>query len=209
VLEKGKLIPKVLRAVGITYRNLPGFTPSWKMAKQGIATGLLCAVFSSTSLGQTHSAKSYITHYAPIAQSMQAKTGIPASVILGVAIIESGHGTSMNSLMLKNHFGIKGTNHLPSQGINYHSVYRSYSCDEASYGHFCTLIQRKKYYPMLKGSMDYQKWLLKINSGYYSEAGMIWVNKIKRAIEIYKLTQFDQKREQLACSPKMNWLHTI
>jgi Bax protein len=167
----------------------------------------LGATDASKISGGPSLANTYIVKYAPIAQSLSNKTGIPASIILGVALIESGHGGSQNCMVLKNHFGIKGTNHLPKKGINYFSVYRSYTSDEASFGHFCTIIKRKSYYAKLKGNKDYKIWLLEINKGYYSSAGMTWVNRIQHAIEKHKLHRFDQPKIYLANSPRLNWLH--
>jgi Bax protein len=168
----------------------------------------LGSTITSKNSAPISQASSYIVNYAPIAQSLSNSSGIPASVILGVALIESGHGSSQNCIMLKNHFGIKGINHLPKKGINYFSVYRSYSTDEASYGHFCTLLKRKSYFTHIKGIKDYKLWLLEINKGHYSTAGMIWVNRIKDAIEKHKLYRFDQNKMHLSHSPKFNWLHS-
>ena len=59
----------------------------------------------------TASAQSrYIKRYQPIADSLSEVYGIPTSVMLGIAIIESGAGSSRNCKLLNNHFGIKGKN---------------------------------------------------------------------------------------------------
>ncbi len=168
---------------------------------------VLSLFFMNQLAAQNLTANSYIITYAPLAQSLSAKTGIPASIILGVALIESGHGSGENCKMLRNHFGIKGKNHLPEQGIPYKSAYRSYLSDEASYGHFCTIIKRKSYYPFLKENKDYLVWLTCMNKSYYSSAGMIWVNKISSAIRKHQLYRFDFPQQQLDGSPKMNWMH--
>lgn len=177
-------------------------------AKGHIAVLAISIFVQANSCSAYSRADAYITQYAPIAQSLSQKTGIPASVILGIALIESGHGSSKNCLMLKNHFGVKGNNYLPQNGIPYYSVYRSYSCDEASFGHFCTIIKRKKYYSRLRGNNNYDLWLEAINNGYYSSAGIIWVNKIRNAIRMHHLEKFDRQIQRLSFSPKMNWLHS-
>jgi flagellum-specific peptidoglycan hydrolase FlgJ len=208
LVETVILILYELNQTDTTYRNNPINAPSWKNAKLRITISLFCFIAPLYALSINHSAHSYLIQYAPLAQSLAAKTGIPASVILGIALIESGHGAGKNTRMLKNHFGVKGTNHLPSQGINYHSIYRSYRSDEASYGHFCTIIKRKGYYHSMIGNIAYKDWLLKINTGYYSSAGMLWVEKIVQAIKIHRLYKYDQPKFMLANSPKMNWLHS-
>ncbi len=191
-----------------TYRNNLSIYPYWKNAKLRITISLFCFIAPLYAFTRNQSANSYIVNYAPLAQSLSDQTGIPASVILGIALIESGHGSGLNTRMLKNHFGVKGKNHLPSQGINYHSMYRSYRSDEASFGHFCTIIKRKGYYTSMKGNMAYMEWLMKINKGYYSSAGMVWVEKIAQAIKIHRLNKYDRDFERLAGSPRMNWLHS-
>ena len=50
----------------------------------------------------------YIKQFKPLADSLSEEYKIPTAVILGVAIIESGAGTSRNSKLLHNHFGIVG-----------------------------------------------------------------------------------------------------
>src|SRR5688572_4035402 len=54
----------------------------------------------------------YIKKFKPLADSLSEEYKIPTAVILGVAIIESGAGTSRNSKLLHNHFGIIGKNDL-------------------------------------------------------------------------------------------------
>jgi len=51
---------------------------------------------------------SFREKYQPLVDSLAAVYKIPSAVILGVAVIESGNGTSRNSRLLHNFFGIKG-----------------------------------------------------------------------------------------------------
>lgn len=67
---------------------------------------------SSLSFGQ----KTYINKYKSTARSLSVKYGIPSSVILGVAVVESSSGQNRNSKLLKNHFGIAGKNNLRKKG---------------------------------------------------------------------------------------------
>lgn len=165
--------------------------------------GILIPLLTTPEVtASTQNARAYLVHYAPLAQSLSQQTGIPASVILGIALIESGHGSSTNCRMLKNHFGIKGVNYLPSKGVSYHSKYHSYTSDEASYGHFCSVIQRKGYCLLLKGNPNPMLWLRHINARYYSSAGKIWLNRVANAIRVHRLTRFDKPLPKVACSPR-------
>ncbi len=171
-----------------------------KQLRYAILPTLFCWMPVEGSFAQQETASAYIKTYAPYAQKLAIETGIPASVILGVAIIESGHGSSINARLLNNHFGIVGPNNLEKRKIAYKSVYKSYSSIEESYKHFCRVIGRKKFYSQLKGSNDYKLWLLKMNAYHYSSAGLIWVQKIQHTIEIHKLYKYD-----IAPKPNSLW----
>ena len=54
----------------------------------------------------------YVKLFKPYADSLSKEYGIPAAVMLGVAILESGSGTSKNAKALNNHFGIVGKKDL-------------------------------------------------------------------------------------------------
>ena len=50
---------------------------------------------------------SYISKYRLVAQLESHRSGIPASIVLAQAILESGYGNSNLCQRSKNHFGIK------------------------------------------------------------------------------------------------------
>lgn len=133
----------------------------------------------------------YVKKYKPIADSLSAVHGIPASVILGVAIIESGAGKSRNCKLLNNHFGIKGKNNLlKTKGIK--SSYKQYPDSRASYIAFCKLLTKRKFYPKLKGKMDYKLWLDAISKSGYSTVPQEWKKNITGAIKKHKLDKLDE-----------------
>lgn len=128
----------------------------------------------------------YIQKYRPLADSLSTVYGIPAAVILGVAIIESGSGTSRNCKLLNNHFGIVGSNKVQkSHGVR--TRYKQYPDAAASYADFCKLMARKKFYTKLKGKTDYKLWLDAISKAGYSEAPAEWKKRITAAIKKHKL----------------------
>jgi len=138
---------------------------------------------------QTVSGQSkYIRQYKPVADSLSDIYGIPASVMLGVAIIESGAGKSRNCKLLNNHFGIKGKNNLlKTKGIR--SSYKQYDDGRASYIAFSQLMTRKKFYPKLKGKMDYKLWLDAISKSGYSMVPEEWKRNITATIRKHKLAE--------------------
>ncbi len=137
--------------------------------------------------------KKYLQQYEPIAVNLMKETGVPASVILGVAMLESGMGTSRNARLLKNHFGIVGKNTLAKQGGTYRSVYREFATDSASYRQFVKLIMKRKWYEDMKGNDDYKAWLGKLIHSGYSSAGDVWVNRVSGMIRRYKLYELDDE----------------
>lgn len=136
----------------------------------------------------------YIRKYRPLADSLAAVYEIPAALILGVAIIESGSGTSRNCRLLNNHFGIVGKNKvLKTHGVR--TKYKQYPDGKASYIDFCRLLTKKKYYKRLKGNLDYRLWTDAISKHNYSEIPDMWKKRIDAAIRKNKLSPHLSKKE--------------
>ncbi len=130
----------------------------------------------------------YIKKYRPLADSLSEKYGIPSSVILGVAIVESGAGNTRTARLLNNHFGIVGVNKLQkTHGVK--TRYKQYASVADSYVAFCQLISRRKFYPRLKGQKDYTLWINAISKTGYSERAEEWRKKITSAIQKNKLAK--------------------
>jgi flagellum-specific peptidoglycan hydrolase FlgJ len=126
-----------------------------------------------------------VKKYRTVADSLGKEYGIPPSIILGVAILESGSGTSRNAKLLNNHFGIVGKNNLAKQGLK--SRYKQYSNVVASYVDFCKVLKKKKYYKKLKGNKDYKLWVDAISKAGYSEVPDEWKKRVLATIRKNKL----------------------
>lgn len=157
----------------IRIRNRSGFNPR---------KALFLVVFL-LSLSPVFSQSKYIQQYRPLADSLSEEYGIPAAVILGVAILESGSGTSRNAKLLKNHFGIVGKNKLK----NVKTRYKQYESVHDSYKDFCKLLKKKKFYKNLKGNMNYALWVDSISRAGYSEVPTIWKQRVLSTIKKNKL----------------------
>ena len=128
----------------------------------------------------------YVKKYRPMADSLSSIYGVPTSVILGVAILESGAGTSRNCKLLHNHFGIVGKNDLlKTKRIK--SRYKQYSDSRASYVDFCKLMTKKKFYKKLKDNDDYTLWVEAMSASGYSEIPDYWKQKVLETIRKNKL----------------------
>lgn len=134
---------------------------------------------SITATAQTHP---YLERNKAIASEFSARYGIPVSVILSVAFVESGAGTSKSSTQFNNHFGIVGKN-------NPESRYRSFSSVRECYEAFCKLIVNKDYYTALKGNTDLSKWVKAIASAGYSTRPKEWMRRINLIISRYSLSK--------------------
>lgn len=146
-----------------------------------------CALFLCILAFQCLQGQSkYVKKYKPLADSLAGIYEMPAAVILGVAIVESGSGASRNAKMLNNHFGIVGKNNLlKTKGIK--SRYKQYSNVADSYEEFCRLVSRRKFYSTLKGNKDTRLWVDAISKTGYSEMPEEWRKRINAAIRKNKL----------------------
>lgn len=130
----------------------------------------------------------YITKFLPLAKELKREWGIPVAVILGVSILESGSGTSLNARQLNNYFGITGKNNLKRR----RTMYKQYATPEDSFRDFCTVVSRKSFYKSLKNNMNYPIWLTAMNKANYAGAKGIWVSRVKSVIKRHNLHQYDQ-----------------
>lgn len=142
---------------------------------------VLIASFTS-GFGQSN----YVKKYKKLADSLSRVYQIPSGVILGVAIIESGSGTSKNCRLLNNHFGLVGKNNLlKTKGIK--TRYKQYATDRESFYDFVRVISNKKYYHKLKGNPSCKAWIIEISKQGYSEAPAEWVKNVMGAIRKQQL----------------------
>lgn len=165
-------------------------TPKTQSARSVVSRfrvqGLLI-VFGFLFTQSAFSQKAFIQNFRPLADSLGAEYEIPAAVILGVAIVESGSGTSRNCKLLNNYFGIVGKNNLhKTKGIK--TRYKQYPDAAASFTDFCKLLAKKKYYKKLKGNMDYKAWVDAISKSGYSEVPSVWKQRVTDAIKKNKLS---------------------
>jgi flagellum-specific peptidoglycan hydrolase FlgJ len=148
---------------------------------------------ASLSVSGQNSASRYIEKYRDVAIEKMNQHGVPASVILGVSMHESGNGTSKIARYLNNHFGIKGKN--TSKEIQ--SAYRGYESVLDSYSDFIAAMSRNKKFKALFGKYthyDYRNWVLGIQSGGYASSHL-WGSRVLAIIVKYQLYQYDNRPE--------------
>lgn len=152
---------------------------------------LLMFVFTvQTTIAQKFSMSSYIDEYKGIAAQLMEETGVPASVILGVAIHESAYGNSRIAKYLNNHFGVKGRNN--SKTIR--SAYKGYQSVKDSYQDFVGLLKRRRATAPLFDKYaheDHESWIKGIARSGYSET-RDWSAKVLSIIDRYDLDSIDE-----------------
>jgi flagellum-specific peptidoglycan hydrolase FlgJ len=147
-------------------------------------------LFLTFSIQAQNHAEVYISKFDSLAVEVSVKYQIPASLVLGIALQESGAGSSKLSRNKHNHFGVKTRVRSSKTKSGYKTVYRSFDSDEAAYLHFGEMIAGKKYYNRLKGNMDYMKWLKAMKAAGYA-ASSKWITYVDKWIKRYDLTRFD------------------
>ena len=143
---------------------------------------LLSGIFLLFSPLFTKAQSRYVKKYRPVADSLAKVYGIPAALILGVAIIESGSGKSRNAKLLNNHFGIIGKNHLKRPG-HAKNPYKQYKNITFSYIQFAEHLTKRKFYRKLKGNMNYVLWVNAMGKDKYSQNPVVWKRRIISTIK--------------------------
>ena len=148
----------------------------------------LLFVFSLQLLFSQKTNTNFIDKFLPVAKNLSKDYGMPVSIILGVSILESGSGTSINCKQLHNYFGVTGKNSLKKR----RTMYKQYEKPEDSFTDFCKIISRKRFYIKLKNNDNYSLWLQEMNKANYASAKDIWVSRVKGIITKHKLFIFDK-----------------
>ncbi len=159
-------------------------------------------------LAQNSAYIDYIEKFKKIAIKEMERAGVPASIKLAQAILESNAGRSELARRANNHFGIKcgadwtGKTHLREDdefdefGNKVKSCFRKYKDDEDSYiahSEFLRDPRKANRYGFLFriDPLDYRRWARGLRtSGYATGAG--YDTKLISIIESYELFRYDQ-----------------
>ncbi|MBK1896794.1 glucosaminidase domain-containing protein [Chryseobacterium paridis] len=146
------------------------------MKRSKNSTIAVLSLFLTFFFTMANAQRSYIDSYKGIATDLSKQYGIPSSIILAIAIVESGAGTSKASKTLNNHFGILGKNNINT------SRFKSFNSVRESYEAFCLLLSKKKLYTKLKDNNNSNDWVKAIASSGYSTKPNEWIKKINTTI---------------------------
>ena len=145
---------------------------------------------------QKNTPHSYIEQFKDDAIKIMHETGVPASIVLGVAMHESACGNSKLAQNLNNQFGVKGDTRIfyylrkkkiSTQYKRYFSVYDSFE-DFAR-----IMIERSEFNSLVEtlSHFDYTSWAHAIQkNGYASDRK--WAKGVLNIINKYHLYAFDE-----------------
>lgn len=142
------------------------------------------------------SRQEYIEAYSELAKVQMRRYGIPASVTLAQAIIESANGKSTLSNVANNHFGIKGDfhgNYVLADDDKSNEHFKKYDNVGQSYEDHSKVLMNDRYRKLTKNLApdDYRGWATAIKKGGYATDGN-YVKTIVGVIEGANLQKYDQ-----------------
>ena len=139
----------------------------------------------------------YISQFKDIAISNMEVYGIPASIILAQAILESGAGKSDLSSRSNNHFGIKCHSDWAGESVKHdddsnQECFRKYTDPSESFkDHALFLTSRGRYSDLFNlPKDDYQDWAKGLRAAGYATDPK-YPEKLITYIEKYNLDQYD------------------
>jgi hypothetical protein len=187
-----------------------------------IAGVLVCfLLISGVAPGQKMTREEYIQKYQLLAISEMNRSGVPASIKMAQACLESGNGNSELSRRSNNHFGIKCKSDW-NGGKTYHDdderneCFRKYHSVEDSYVDHTNFLMRSPRYAFLfqLAPTDYVGWANGLKKAGYAtnpqyakilidiiELNQLW--RLDHKMTATEMAQFEQKRLGNSFSKKL------
>ena len=141
--------------------------------------------------------KNYIERFAPIAVAEMDHCGIPASISMAQAIIESRAGTSVLAIKNNNHFGIKcfsktcPKGHCSNYTDDHHKdFFIKYTDAPSSWRAHSQFLMKNKYRELVKYGKNINAWAKGLREFGYATDGD-YDKKILSVIRQYDLTRLD------------------
>ncbi|MEP7268524.1 MAG: glucosaminidase domain-containing protein [Saprospiraceae bacterium] len=167
-------------------------------------------------------ASAYIDRFAPLAIEEMHRAGIPASIKLAQAMVESNMGRSVLASQSNNHFGIKCKSYwkgqqfyhkdddLDTKGRLIESCFRAYNDIESSFKDHSEFLKNSGKYDILFSLdiTDYKGWAWGLKScGYATDNA--YALKLIQTIEDYKLYRYDTYQSVQFDLPVHNYLQSV
>ncbi len=173
-------------------------------SRQGIAPGTGAQVINTAleapaSIEASPSQQqSYVDRFAEVAQVEMRKYGIPASIKLGQALLETNAGASSLATRNNNHFGIKCFSKKCQKGHcsnfsddTHKDFFRNYDSAWESFRSHSQLLQGERYAHLFKLGNDYRAWARGLEKAGYATDNR-YAEKLIGIIEALGLQQYDE-----------------
>lgn len=179
--------------MSFNYLNKTKLLAHWSML------AVCCYVLSGFGFPESNatSVNSYIEQYKGIAVLEMKRTGIPASIILGQAILESTYGNSHLAKTANNHFGFKCKKEWVGLYIRHHDdkaeeCFRKYAHPYESFiDHSFLLTNSLRYQDLFKlKSTDYRAWAKGLQTAHYASSKK-YAQSLINLIDYYGLHFYD------------------
>ena len=139
----------------------------------------------------------YIDRFEIVAKTEMSKFGIPASIKMAQALLESNVGKSKLSQKNNNHFGLKcfskicSKNHCSNMSDDHHKdFFRNYSSSWESWRDHSKFLNSERYLHLQSYGNDYKKWAEGLQkAGYATDKN--YGRKLIKLIEKYRLYDLD------------------
>jgi len=169
---------------------------------------VLSLILAQQKIYASNPSMDYILQYKEIAVSEMHRTGIPASIKMAQALLESGSGNSSLATKANNHFGIKCGGKWTGQtyyredddynkkGELIKSCFRKFHSVEESYSAHSNFLTDQKRYAFLFGYArdDYKAWAKGLRKAGYA-TDKKYPQKLINIIEKYELYNLDFESE--------------
>jgi flagellum-specific peptidoglycan hydrolase FlgJ len=164
------------------------------MKKLVLVTILLASTLLASA--QKNTARSYIEQFKDDAIKIMHQTGVPASIVLGVAMHESGCGNSTLAQNLNNQFGVKGGGGAVFYKHNkkVRSKYKRYQSVYDSFQDFARIMTERSEFSGLADKFthfDYTGWAHGIQKHGYASSHK-WSAQVLGLIKKYQLYSLDE-----------------
>lgn len=141
----------------------------------------------------------YIDSIDSIAVEQSRNFGIPASIIIAQAVIESASGTSVLATHANNHFGIKCSTvwqgrYMLKRDEKPNACFRAYDSMIQCFEDYSRIISTRARYKFLFSypTTDYKKWAFGLKKAGYA-TNPKYAQVLIKFIEKYKLYKYDLK----------------
>lgn len=140
-----------------------------------LVLGLFLCLFSSLAFADRMTKEQYIEKYKDIAIEQMKKNGVPASIIMAQALIESANGNGRLAVEANNHFGIKCHKDWTGSTIHHdddapQECFRKYDDARQSFeDHSKYLLSNKRYAFLFElPTTDYRSWAYGLKKAGYA-----------------------------------------